>query len=34
VEWSEFVTACFEEDSPMNKRLKEMLVGLVEEGKK
>jgi transcriptional regulator with XRE-family HTH domain len=32
-EWSEFVAACFEEGSPMNKRLKEMLVRLVEEGK-
>lgn len=33
-QWDEFVEACFEEGSPMNKRLKEMLVGLVEEGKK
>ena len=33
-EWSEFVTACFEEGSPMNKRLKEMLVDLVEEDTK
>jgi transcriptional regulator with XRE-family HTH domain len=33
-EWSEFITACFEEGSPMNRRLKEMLLDLVEEGKK
>lgn len=32
--WSEFVRACFEEGSPMNKKLKEMLVELVEEEKK
>ncbi len=33
-EWSEFVAACFEEGSPMNHKLKDMLVELVEEGKK
>lgn len=32
-EWNQFVRACFEEGSPMNQKLKEMLVDLVEEGK-
>jgi len=32
-DWGEFVEACFEEGSPMNMRLKEMLKGFVEEEK-
>ncbi len=34
MEWSEFIEACFEEGSPMNQKLKEMLTELVEEDKK
>lgn len=33
-EWDEFVEACFEEGSPMNVKLKEMLKGLIEEDRK
>ena len=33
-QWEEFVQGCFEDGSPMNQKLKEMLVGLVEEGNK
>jgi len=33
IEWNGFVKACFEEGSPMNKKLKEMLTDLVEEEK-
>ena len=28
-EWNEFVLACFEEGSPMNEKLKEMLTSLI-----
>ena len=33
MEWDNFIEACFEEGTPMNKKLKEMMMDLVEEGK-
>ena len=33
-EWSEFIEACFEEGSPLNTRLKDMLIKMAAEGEK
>ncbi len=33
-EWGEFIEACFEEGSPLNSRLKEMLIKMAGEGEK
>lgn len=33
-EWSEFIEACFEEGSPLNTRLKDMLIRMAGEGEK
>ena len=33
-EWSEFIEACFEEGSPLNTRLKDMLIKMATEGEK